>query len=230
MSKKFAVIGLGKFGTTIARTLAEKGAEVMAIDASEEKVEKISNDVAYAVQLDAKDEKALMANNIKHMDAVVVAIGSSFEACLLSSVTLLDLGIKRIISRYATEEQKMILEKVGINETLSPEDEVGYNVAQRLLDPDIITSLSLPDEYEIAEVIVPESFAGKKVNEVGIREKYDINLITIKRDIEEMQDEKVVKQVHIIGVPKGDSTFYKDDKLVIMGKRGDIKKFVEVNK
>jgi trk system potassium uptake protein len=125
MINKFAVIGLGRFGNSIARTLASRGAEVLAIDLDEDKVENLKDEVAYAVTLDSSDIKALKSQNIKEMDAVVIAIGENFEGSLLTTVLLLELGIKRLIVRAANKEQRMILEKLGVKEILSPEDEVG---------------------------------------------------------------------------------------------------------
>src|SRR5437773_2752568 len=145
VQSKFAVIGLGRFGTAIAQTLSQRGAEVLAIDNSEEKTEEIKDDVAYAVTLDSTELKALKSQNIQNMDAVVVAIGENFEALLLTTVLLMELNVKRIIARASGKHQRMILEKLGIEEILSPENEVGIAVAERLLNPTIVTSLQLPD-------------------------------------------------------------------------------------
>src|SRR3954465_14092559 len=133
MINKFAVIGLGKFGTSIARTLASRGAEVLVMDVDPEKVELLKDEVAYAVALDSTDIKTLKAQNIESMDAVVIAIGDDFEDLLLTTVILLELNIKRIIARAGSKQQKMILEKMGVSEVLSPEDEVGKTVAEILL-------------------------------------------------------------------------------------------------
>lgn len=230
MENKFAVIGLGKFGMTIARNLAQKGAEVLAIDNHQEKVEYISDEVAYSVCLNATDIKALKSQNIQDMDAVVVAIGEDFEALLLTTVILMDLNIKRIIARAMSPTQKMILEKLGIKEILSPEDEVGAAVAQRLTNPDIITFLPLPDNYEIAEITAPTGIQNKTIRKIQLREKYNLNLITIKREFEEMKGEEVAKSTHIIGVPKAETVIFENDTIILMGKIKDIQKFLEINR
>jgi trk system potassium uptake protein TrkA len=231
MQNKFAVIGLGRFGTTIAVTLAQRGAEVLAIDLDEDRVEQISDEVAYAVAMDATDMKALQAQNIEDMDGVVVAIGENFEALLLCTVQLLDLPRRpRIITRSSTATQKMILEKLGITEILSPEDEVGFAVAQRLLNPDLLTFLQLPDEYEIVEINCPPGASNKTLSEIRLRERYNINLITIKRRFEEMEKGQIVEQQHIIGVPKADTVIFKNDNLILMGKNRAIDRFIELNR
>lgn len=230
MTNKFAVIGLGQFGTSIARTLAGRGAEVLAIDVNLDKVEAMKDDVAYAVALDSTDVKALQAQNIMDMDAVVVAIGENFEGLLLTTVRLMELGVNRLIARAANAQQRMILEKVGVKEILSPEDTVGKTVAEMLLHPNMHSFLPLPDDYEIVEVNTPGRVVNQTVSEVGLREKYNLNLITIKRIYEEERDGEVVKVEHIIGVPKGDTVLYETDIIIILGKVQDVNKFIEVNK
>lgn len=140
---KYAVIGLGLFGTAIAKKLAKKGAEVLAIDNNEDHIDEIKDEVAYAVCLDATDKKALKSQNIEDYDAVVVAIGENFEALLLCVVYLQELNIKRIIARANGIHQRKILEKIGIKEILSPEDEVGNVVAERLLNPNLLSVFTI---------------------------------------------------------------------------------------
>lgn len=232
MENKFAVIGLGRFGITIGRTLANKGAEVLAIDNSQEKVEYISDEVAYAVTLDATDVKALKAQNIQEMDAVVVAIGEDFESLLLCTVILQDLNVNKIITRASSDAQQQILKKLGIatRDILSPEDEVGSAMAQRLINPDILTFLDLPDDYEIAEIKAPVAVKNKTLEDIKLRDRYNLNLITIQRDFEEMQDNEVVKSSHLVGVPKAETVIFEGDTIFLMGKRKDIQRFLEINR
>nr|WP_262921577.1 TrkA family potassium uptake protein [Pontibacter ruber] len=227
---KFAVIGLGVFGNSIARTLAERGAEVLAIDNNEDHVDDIKDDVAHAVTLDSTDLRALEAQNIQDMDAVVVAIGENFEALLITSANLQELNIKRIITRASNAQQRRILEKMGVHEILSPEGEVGRTVAERLLQPSIRTFLPLPDNYEIVEINAPNGIANRSLAKISLREKYNLNLITIKRFFEEIQDGKPTQVEHIIGVPKADTIIYPSDILILIGKKQDVKRFVDINR
>lgn len=149
MSKRYAVIGLGQFGRAIASVLAGKGAEVIALDNNPVHIESIKDDVAHAITMDATDKKALMSQGVHEVDAVVLAIGKDFEALLLCAAHLLELDVKRIIARAHGQHQRMILERIGVTEILSPEDEVGKIVAERLLNPNILSYLELPDSYEI---------------------------------------------------------------------------------
>ncbi len=230
MSDKFAVIGLGRFGMSIAKTLADRGSEVIAIDQNMEKVEEIKDDVAYAVALDATDIKALTAQDIQEVDAVVVAIGEDFEALLLATAHMLDLKIKRVIARAANVQQRMILEKIGVTEILSPEESVGKTVAETLLEPSFRSYFDLPDDYEIVELKTPRRIVNQTLRDIGLRESYDLNLITIKRTFKEQKQSGDEEQAqHVIGVPRPDTVIQETDMLIMMGKTQDIKKFVECN-
>jgi len=231
MENRFGVIGLGRFGTTIARTLSARGAEVMAIDNIAERVDALRDEVAFAVQLDSTDIKALRSQNVQDLEGVVVAIGQDFEALLLTTVVLMELKVKRIIARASNEQQQRILLKLGVQEVLSPEDEVGISVAGRLLNPDLVSFFQLPDDYQIVELRTPGGVASKTVIEIGLRNKYNLNLITIRRSYESVNEAgERTTEYHIMGVPKSDTVLYDTDYMILLGKNTDIEKFVDLNK
>lgn len=223
--ERFAVIGLGQFGTAIAKNLALRGAEVLAIDNSLEKVESIKDEVSYAVALDATDKKALLSQNIQDMDAVVVAIGENFQGLLLCTFLLMELKVKRIITRAMGSDQRRILEKMGVTEILSPEDEVGGNVAEMLINPDVVMCVQLPDDYEIVEVKAPKEVCGRSLKDIGLREKYSLNLVTILR-----KNAEIDKEYHIIGVPNSSTIVEKSDIIALFGLTKNIERFLEINK
>jgi len=227
--QRFTVIGLGLFGTEIAKTLAKRGSEVLAIDVNDEKTKNIQDDVAYAVSLDATDIKALQAQNINNSDAVVVAIGENFESLLLCTVHLLDLKVKRIIARARGPLQRMILKKLGVTEILSPEIEVSTVVAEQLIHPSIGSFLQLPDEYEIAEVKTPRGIVNRSLEDIKLRDKYKLNIITIERETEVQQEGEIVKEKHILGIPRSTTMLYETDTIIVFGRTKDIKKFIEIN-
>ncbi len=230
MNYRFAVIGLGRFGSRIARTLSLRGAEVMAIDNNEAHVDSLRDDVASPVIMDSTDFKALKSQRLDTMDAVVVAIGENFEALLLTVTHLMELKIKRIIARASNEHQLKILKKLGVEEILSPEDEVGILVAERLVHPSIKTFLQLSDDYEISEILPPRKIVNMSVAEISFREKFDLNLISIKRDFEMEVDGEVVFEKHLLGVPKHNTIIYETDTIIVMGKNADIERFIELNR
>ncbi len=227
---KFAVIGVGKYGSAIARELAMKGAEVYAFDDNEEKIEQIKDDVAFAVTLDATDKKALRSQNIQDVDAAVLAIGENFEALILAAVHLVELEVPRLIGRASGPQQKMILEKVGVNEILTPEDEVAFIVAERLLNPSIISFLQLPDNYEIAEIKAPKAITNRTIEDIGLRNKYHLTIVTIKRAYDKTKNGEAVEEEHILGVPGSDTVIQQKDTIVVFGRDKDVARFIEINK
>ncbi len=226
---KFAVVGVGRYGHTIAKRLAEKGTQVFAFDPDEEKIESIKDEVAYAVTLDATDLRALRMQNLDELDAVVVAIGENFEATVLTCVHLIDLGVKRVIARASGDHQRLILEKIGVTEILTPEDEVANVVAEKLLNPNIVSFLQLPDEHEIAEIIAPKGVIGRTIEDIGFRNKYEMTLITIKRAYEVTKNGEDTTEEHIIGVPKSETPIKESDTLVVFGAAKSVQRFIEIN-
>jgi trk system potassium uptake protein TrkA len=226
---KFAVIGIGHFGRAIALSLSRKGADVMVIDSNYERIDHISDEVSYAVTLDATDKKALLSQDIKSFDVVIVAIGANFEQRLLCVALLLDLGIKRIICRALGRNQRIILEKMGITEILSPEDEVGTSLARRLMNPSMLSYLDLSDDYSIMEIIAPKHICGVALGKIDLRDKYKLSLITIKRAFTEIHKGVTTETQHVLGVPDTKTIIEDKDTLILFGRNRDIEKFVEIN-
>ncbi len=225
--EKFAIIGAGHFGSAIALSLAQKGAQVLVIDSEISLIQDISEDVAYATCADATNKRALEAENITDFDAVVIAIGNDFQARLLCAANLLDLNIKRIICRTMSKNQRIILEKMGITEFLSPEDEIGALFAERLMNPNILTFLQLPDEYKIVEVITPQSLVDLTIHEVDFRGTHRLSLITILRKFDDNVKGQIQKVEHIIGVPENSEIIREEDVFVLFGQSKDIELFIE---
>lgn len=226
---RFAVIGLGKFGRAIARKLAQKGAEVIAIDINEHNVERLQEDVALSICMDATDKKALIAQNIADVDGIVVAIGENFEALLLCTVYLQELNAKRVIARANDDHQRRILEQMGVDEILSPEDEVGNVMAEKLMHPSVVSILQLPENYEIAEIKAPKGIQNRTLADIKLRDKYKLNLVTIEREVEKLvKGEKVIDQ-HIIGIPNPETIIEETDTIVLFGTTKDIERFIEIN-
>lgn len=226
---KFAVIGVGKYGATIARILAEKGAQVFAFDNNEEKIENLKDDVAFAVTLDSTDKKVLISQNVTEVDAAVVAIGENFEATVLTCVHLMDLGVKRVIARASGKHQKLILEKIGVEEILTPEDEVAFIVRERLINPSVISFLQLPDNYEIAEIAAPKGVLNRSIDDVDFRNKYSLTLVTLKREFEVTKGDEKHKEQHVVGVPNSDTVITDTDTLVVFGTAEHVERFLEIN-
>ncbi len=233
---RFAVIGMGRFGSAIAQRLTEKGAEVIAMDASRERIEHVRDKVTYAVALDSTDKDALVSQGIKDMDAVVVALGENFQDVLLTTFVLQELGVKRIIVRANGDVQTRILEKMGVKEILSPEAEVSNAVADNLINPHVLMTVTLPDSYQIIEVKAPKGIAGRTLSEIGLREKYKVNLVTLLRwdgteqpQMEYFSDNTTDVHHHIIGVPTADTVIEESDILLLFGTGKSIQRFIDIN-
>ncbi|GAB4328095.1 MAG: TrkA family potassium uptake protein [Flammeovirgaceae bacterium] len=229
MNEKFAIIGLGQFGFAVARKLSKKGAEVLAIDKDESRIEIIKDDVAYAVSLDSTDYKALFSQNVVDMDAVLVAIGENFEAQLITIVQLIEMKCKRIIARAMNDQQRMILEKMGVKEIISPENEAAEIVSEMLLNPTMKNFLALPDHHEIAEIQAPSRIVKKTIDEIDFEDSYNIQLIAIKRKYEEFENGRRLFKQHLIRKPNRNIVIEKSDELILLGLTTEIQKFVEIN-
>lgn len=228
-NERFAVIGAGHFGSSIAVALSEQGAEVLVIDSDMQVIQELNEDVAFSVCIDASNKKALIGENIQDFDVVIVAIGNDFEKRLLCAANLLDLNVKRIICRTMGNNQRLILEKMGITEFLSPEDEIGQVVAERLLNPNILSYLQLPDDHRIAEILTPQRLIGMTLGDINFRDNHKLSLITIKRDFEEFSTNEKKKSQHIIGVPDNTTIIQENDCFVIFGQNQDIENFIKIN-
>ncbi|QUL98469.1 MAG: TrkA family potassium uptake protein [Candidatus Fermentithermobacillus carboniphilus] len=180
MAKQFAVIGLGRFGGSLARTLARLGAEVLAVDVDEEKVKAVAPVVTQAVQADATDESVLRELGLKNFDVVVVAI-SAFEASLLVTLFLKELGVKRVVVKAASEEHGKILERVGADTIVFPEKDMGERVAYSLVSGSVIDYLELSEDYGVVEIAVAGGLVGRTLRNLNLRNRMGLNVMAIKR-------------------------------------------------
>ena len=224
-SMRYVVIGIGKYGSRIALEMAGRGAEVFAIDCVEERVEQVADEVAIAITMDSTDPKALRSQKLEGMDAAVVAIGENFEATVLTTLNLMDLGIPRVIVRASGHDQERILRKLGVEEILAPETEFAGIVAERLMNPNLRGFLELPDDYEIAEIKAPTGCVGRTLGDIDLTNRYELRLITIRRTYNEQGKD----QEHLIGIPRPDTTVQETDTLVVFGTLGNVNRLLEVN-
>ncbi|MDD4202966.1 MAG: TrkA family potassium uptake protein [Candidatus Omnitrophica bacterium] len=216
--RQFAVIGLGRFGYSVAKTLAGKKHQVIAIDSDEAIVQKISDFVAQAVCLDSTDMEALQSVSIKEVDVAICAIGTNLEASILTTLNLKELGIKNIVCKARNETQKMLLEKIGATKVVLPENEMGIRLANSLMTSQVVEQISLSEYASVAEVLPPQELVGKSLGEVNIRAQYGLNVISIKEGND--------VNMH----PKADDIIKKDAILVVIGSDLDIDKFKKKHK
>ncbi len=226
---KFIVIGLGVFGRQVALTLAQEGAEVIAVDTDMERVDEIHDYVSYSVKLDATDESALRSLDVDDMDAAIVAIGENFESNLLAAAYLKDLGVKKVITRAANPIHRKILEQIGADEIISPEDEVGKKIAHQLLNPHIMDYLDVTGNIKLIRMEIPEEFVGKTLAELDLRKKYGINVIGMsQKGAREREQTRIFDEISLVSAAADTQTALEEGTiLVIIGKEEDINEFAE---
>ena len=218
--RQFAVIGLGRFGSSVARALSQKGHQVLAIDSQETITQNMSDDVTQAVCLNATDEKALRAVGISNVDVAIVGVGTDLEASILITLNLKEIGIKEIVCKAVSEDHKKVLEKIGATKVVQPEKEMGTRVANSLISTNVIEQIELSDESSIAELIAPKDFIGKSLREVDVRAKFGVTVIAVKRRIPSASKKEEEEIVNIS--PKAEDLIKKGDILVVLGSNQNI--------
>ncbi len=224
--KQFAVIGLGTFGQRVARTLVQSGAEVVAIDKDPAKVEAIKDEVTRALCLDCTVEEAVARAGVLDLDAVVVAMGEHMEAAILCTAILKRLGANQIISRAASELYAQILRDVGADRTVLIEEQMADQVAKSLIAPDIVDQITLSSGHSLVEMRPRREMVGRKLGELGIRPRYRINVIAIKKRVPVASESgENVFAIHTNDIPGPDDRLDQDDVMVLVGADEDIERF-----
>lgn len=224
-NRKFCVIGLGYFGLNLSIYLTQHGAEVIAIDNKEDRIELLKDKVAIPVKADATDIKVLKDLGIQEMDAVIVAIGEGFEASINALASLQELGVKKIFARVISPIHEKLVKLMNVTEILYPEAEAAQHLANRLIIPELIDIIDLDKNYAIFETLAPNDFIGKKLMEVNLRERHHLNLITVKHEFK--RTAHGLHEGNIIGTPSPEYKFKSDDVLVLFGEKDDISKFLK---
>ncbi len=208
--KSFLVIGLGRFGSSFAKNMMKMGCEVVAVDEDLEKVNKISEFVTEAMAGNIHDEDFLTSLGLSDFDAVVVAIGHDIESSVLITTLVKELGAKYVVSKAADDLHEKILQKIGADWVVTVEREMGQKVALSLYSNKVIDSLELTPDFRFVELLVLESWLGKKVATVGVFKNHDLMLVAVKRGKE------------IITKPGEDLVFQKEDLVVVCGQTAKI--------
>jgi len=223
--KRFAVIGLGRFGNKLAIALAMSGAEVIAIDRDRVIIDQIRDQVSVAVRLDSTDEEALKAQGVDKVDAAIIGMGQggqTFESAILTVVNLRNIGVKNIYARAQNLTAGQVLAAVGATEVIYPEIETAQRWAYKLITPQVSEKIDFAPGYNIAKVHAPKSFDGKTVLDLQLRQKYNLNLVAIKRS--EQNGSQKDKANAIVAVPTPETIINQNDILMIAGSDTDMAK------
>ncbi len=210
--KRVVVVGLGIFGSNIAKELFQNGFEVIAIDKNKEAVQRVRDHSTKAILADGMDKGIMEEIGIQEDDVAIVSFGEDLAAATLITLHLRQMKVKTIIVKAPNEEHKLILEKVGATEVMIPEKEIAHKVAKSLISPNVIDFLPLSDEYMIFELAPPNSFLGKTIADLQLRSRYHIEVIAI-RDIISGKFQMV---------PSADFVIKDGEVLVVVGREKDI--------
>jgi len=213
LKKQFAVIGLGRFGGSICRELAEQGMEVLAMDKNEDRVNEFASIATHAVIADTTDENILKSLGIRNFDHVIVAIGEDIQSSILTTLMLKEIGVNHITVKAQNDYHEKVLLKIGADYVVHPERDMGRRIAHYIVSNNILDYLELSDEYSIVEIKVNDLLAGKSLMELDVRAKYGLNIVAIKRGPE------------IIVSPQADDPLKKDDILIVIRADSDINRF-----
>jgi len=225
---KFAVIGLGKFGFNVATNLFENGAEVIAIDTDQTLIDEISGRVSVAINMNSTDEKALKSNKIQDMDAVILAIGNNIEVSVLTSVILKKLGISNIYAKVDSKVHARILELLGIRNIIFPEEQIARQLASTLLSSSVLEYIDLSSGHSIVELIVPDSWVGKTLQQLALPTEKGVNIIAIKYTAQNVTEEgENILEKRINDLPGANDIVQDGDVLVLIGPKSRINNLIE---
>ena len=178
--KSYAVIGLGQFGMSVAETLAESDCDVLAIDAREENIQEIADKVTYAVRADVREPEVLRTLGVQNVDVAVIAVAENMEASIMATMQAKELGVPYVLAKAMNALHGKILEKIGADRVIYPEQSMGLRVARNLMSGGFLDVFELSTEFSMAEFPVPTEWIGRSLQELQLRESHDINIIAIK--------------------------------------------------
>jgi len=211
--KQFAVIGLGRFGGSICRTLSEQGMEVLAIDVDEDRVNEYASIASHAVVGDSTDEAVLKSLGIRNFDHVIVAIGDNIQASILTTLILKELGVQNITVKATNDYHEKVLKKIGADQVVHPERDMGERIAHSIISNNVLDYLELSDVHSIVEIAASDRLDGHSLLELDIRARYGINIVAIKRGNQ------------VIVSPLASEIIRKGDVLIVIGADEDIDRF-----
>lgn len=214
-SESYAVIGLGRFGASVAEALYNMGFDVMIIDESAERVQQHNQYATHAVQADTTDEKALKELGIRNFDVVVVAIGADIQASILTTLILKELGVKMIVVKAQNERHGQVLYKVGADRVVFPERDMGLRVAHNLISSNVLDFVELSEEFSVAELAIPRDMYGKNLADLDIRARFGVNVMAIKSN----------GKFNI--APGAQDILNPGDIFIVIGSNHDLKRFEE---
>lgn len=224
----FLVIGLGAFGMQTCEELSARGAQVIAVDNRPEHIDRIKDKVSQAFLLDTTQENHLSNIPLENIDIAIVAIGDNTEANILTTALLKQAGVPYIIARASTEIHSRVLKQIGANEVLDLEKNAGRQLAEKVLAPDILDSVPVTMDISIAEVYLPATFTGLRVEDVDLPGKMNLSICAIKREKIDINETGSPEKKEIVVEPDEKIVLSQNDVLIVIGRNEDIDKLKEI--
>ena len=218
--KRIAIIGAGRFGSSLAEALGEVGIETILIDRNGTLVQNAAKQIAFPVQCDATNARSLEEAGVAECDVAVVAIGSNIEASILATANCKDLGVKTVVAKAVNSMHGNILSKIGADRVIFPDREAARRLARAITSHDAYELLEVSEGLSLAEVDVPEPCRGRTLADIDLRKKYGVTVLCIRR----MQDNP--RKPRIVVIPGPNDALLEDDKLIIFGTPKQIDAFV----
>jgi trk system potassium uptake protein TrkA len=228
MARLVAVLGLGRFGQAVVKTLVEEGAEVIAIDIDKEQVEKIKDIATHAIQLDREDEESLRACGVGDADVAVVAMGG-LEPSVMNTAILSKMGIKEIVARATSELHAEVLGMVGATRVVFPEKDIGMRLGKSIMVPGVREFVEVGEDYCLAEIKAGEKLLGKSLKQLDLKSRFSINVVIIKKTETLEVNGKTVERERMI-LPTADYVLEETDNLVVVGETDKVENFEKHNK
>ncbi|MEG0076574.1 potassium channel family protein [Anaerorhabdus sp.] len=214
-SKTYAILGLGIFGSTIAKALSDYNYEIIAVDRDITCVDRIAEFVTNAVQADITDIEQLRSIGIQDCDVAVVATGSHLEDSIMAIMNLKELGVPYVLAKAKNKKFMQIFEKIGADRVIRPEKEMGERVAKQLISRNIVDLIDIDSEYSVVEIIAPESWVSKSLKNLNLRADYGINILGIRKKPGE----------HLSISPDAEYVIEQNDRLLVIADNAVFKKF-----
>lgn len=228
---KYIIVGLGNFGASLAGKLTEMGNEVIGVDVNMSKVEAIKDRITHAINLDSTDKAAVSNLPLSETDIVIVGIGEDMGANIMTTALMRQLHVKRLISRAVSPLQEMVLEAMGVDEIIHPEEETAERWSKKLNLEGVVDSFEVNRDFSIIETRVPKEFDGRTLEEIGLKRKYDIIVLTTIKLTREKNALGVERDVSNVGsVASAKTVLYKGDIMVLYGHNRSIKKLLQDQK
>lgn len=212
MKKQFAVIGIGRFGSSVAKTLCALGHEVLAIDKDQDRIQDIADYVTHAVQADATDEETLKSLGMRNFDAVVISIGDDIQSSIMVALMCKEMGVKFVVGKAQNDLHAKVLYKIGVDKVIFPERDMGIKIAHHLASTNIIDYIELASDYSLIEITALPEWIGKSLKQINMRVVYGLNVVAIKRGED------------VLISPKGEDVIHEGDVLVTIGRNDHIKR------